>query len=83
MTKDELVEKFRALASEIAERDLSHVTEEQAIADLGMDSLSTLELVGELEREFGVSLPEEDLVGVRTVKDLLDLVHRGMGDGAN
>ena len=33
-----------------------------------------LELVGEMERRLGVHLPDDQLVGLRTVRDLLDLV---------
>ncbi|MFW5924946.1 MAG: acyl carrier protein [Myxococcota bacterium] len=71
----ELIDKFRALASEIAEQDLSHVTEEHSITDLGMDSLSMLELVGTLEREYGVRIAEDELAGVTLVRQLLELVH--------
>jgi acyl carrier protein len=72
----ELIEKFRLMASEITEEDFSHVTEEHAIADLGMDSLSMLELVGSMEREYAIRIPEEDLTGVQTVRQLLELVER-------
>jgi acyl carrier protein len=76
MNRSELIEKFRAMASEIAEQDFSHVTEEHAIADLGMDSLSMLELVGSMEREYTIHIPEEDLSGVQTVRQLLEVVER-------
>jgi acyl carrier protein len=40
-------------------------------ADLGLDSLSVAELLVRTEELFGVSLPEETLVTVRTPRDLL------------
>lgn len=76
MEKDALIEKFRAMASEIAEQDFSHVTEDDAIADLGMDSLSMLELVGSMEREYDIRIAEEELTGVTTVRQLLELVEQ-------
>lgn len=76
MNRADLIDKFRAMASEITEEDFSHVTEDHAIADLGMDSLSMLELVGSMEREYAIRIPEEDLTGVQTVRQLLELVER-------
>jgi acyl carrier protein len=34
------------------------------------------ELVGEMERELSVQLPDHLLIGLRTVSDLLDVVDR-------
>jgi acyl carrier protein len=76
MERGELIARFREMASEIAEQDFGHVTEEHPIAELGMDSLSILELVGSMEREFDIRIPEEDLAGVETVRQLLELVER-------
>lgn len=74
MTRSELFEMFQRMATEIAEKDFSHVKEESSIQELGLDSLSTLELVGAMERELSVQIPDEQLVGIRTVGQLLSLV---------
>ena len=42
--------------------------------DLGLDSLSKVELVSFLEKTFGLSITEEDLSSHSRVKDLIDLV---------
>ena len=76
MTRAELLEKFRSMASEIAEKDFSDVAEDASIKDLGIDSLGMLELVGELERELEVRIPDDNLVGIQTVRQLLELVER-------
>ncbi|MCG8554234.1 MAG: phosphopantetheine-binding protein [Proteobacteria bacterium] len=76
MTRAELLEMFRSMASEIAEKDFSHVAEDAAIKDLGIDSLGMLELVGEMERTLEVRIPDDNLVGVQTVRQLLELVER-------
>jgi acyl carrier protein len=74
MHENRLIELFRDLASEIAEKDLSFVEENSAIAELGIDSLAMLELVGTLERKFRIRVPDDQLVGLTTVGDLLGLV---------
>ena len=47
--------------------------------DLGLDSLARVELVLRLEREFGVSLPEQALASSETPRDLLRFLLAGAG----
>jgi acyl carrier protein len=76
MDRSELLKTFQRMATEIAEKDYGHVTEEHVIADLGIDSLGMLELVGSMERELKIAVPDEQLVGIQTVRQLLDLVEK-------
>ena len=76
MDRAKLLNMFRTMATEIAEKDFSHVKEDSAIAELGIDSLGMLELVGAMERNLGVQVPDDELVGIQTVQQLLDLVQK-------
>lgn len=76
MERAQLLNMFRQMATEIAEKDFSHVTEDSVIADLGIDSLGMLELVGSMERELSVQIPDDELVGIQRVDQLLDLVEK-------
>jgi acyl carrier protein len=82
MQKPQLIELFRDLASEIAEKDFSFVQEDNAIAELGIDSLAMLELVGTMERTLRIRVPDDKLVGLVTVRELLDLVEGGLTQAA-
>ena len=82
MQRPQLIRLFRDLASEIAERDLSFVQEDSAITELGIDSLAMLELVGSMERQLSIRVPDEQLVGLVTVRELLELVERRMTHAA-
>lgn len=42
--------------------------------DLGADSLDLFELVMSIEEEFGVSIPNEELTNIITVKNALDYI---------
>lgn len=46
------------------------------IDDLGADSHDTVELVMELEEEFGIEIPDEDAEKILTVKDAISAVKR-------
>ncbi len=76
MERDQLLELFRRMAEEIAEKELSQVEQDSAIADIGLDSLAMLELVGSLERELKIRIPDEDLNGIQSVRQLLELVEQ-------
>lgn len=44
------------------------------VDDLHLDSLDRFEMIAELEDEFNVRFPEEDLESIETVKDLLNVI---------
>jgi acyl carrier protein len=72
--RTELLSVFRATATEVAEKDFNSIAEATAIAELGIDSLGMLEIIGSLERELRIQIPDESLAGIVTVKDLLNAV---------
>jgi acyl carrier protein len=76
MTRTELIGLFEKTATEIAERKITGVVETTEISSLGIDSLGILELVGEMEKQLGIQLPDDQLVGLTTIRDLLDLVEK-------
>ena len=53
----------------------SQVTSEKAfVADLGADSLDTVELVMALEDEFGIEIPDEDAEKITRVKEAIEYI---------
>ncbi len=50
--------------------------------DLDADSLDLVEAVLALEEEFGVSIPEDEMEGVKTVGQAVDLVATKVGASA-
>jgi acyl carrier protein len=74
--RTELLKIFQKTAAEITEREFPSISEATVISELGIDSLGMLEIVGSMERELKVTLPDEALAGIQTVKDLIELVEK-------
>ena len=68
--KRDLLEMFKTVAARVDKREFPHVTEASVITELGIDSLSMMQIVGEMETELGIMIPDEDLVEIITVGDL-------------
>ena len=44
------------------------------IEDLGADSLDVVEILMAVEESFGVTVPEEDVIGLRTPRELAEYI---------
>jgi len=78
MNSKDLIAVFKQVAKEVDKRDFPEVTGDSVISDLGIDSLSMMQIVGEMELKLDIMIPDEDLVELVTVKDLLAVVERRM-----
>ncbi len=62
--KDIIVDKLGVEASQVT-------NEASFTTDLNADSLDTVELIMEFEKEFGITIPEEDTPKISTVGDAI------------
>lgn len=87
MNREELVNKVKKIIMEKLGVDVKDITEESHfVNDLGADSLDTVELIMEFEREFNISIPDEDAERIQTVGDVIAyleerLKQQGQGEG--
>lgn len=66
----EVEEKVKAIIAEKLGVNAAEVTNEASFtADLGADSLDTVELIMEFEKEFNITIPEEAAEKIATVGD--------------
>ncbi|MBR2743073.1 MAG: acyl carrier protein [Clostridia bacterium] len=68
----DIFEKIKGLLEEHTDVDVDTITLETPFADLGIDSLDTVEMVMELEDDLGVELELEEKVA--TVGDLVKFI---------
>lgn len=83
MDREVALTAIRDVAVEVLSVDPGAVVESARFAeDLDADSLDLVELVMGLEERFDVSIPEEDLEGVATIGDAVELVLTKAGQSA-
>ena len=71
------MEKVKELLAEHLEMDVSEITDETTFADLDIDSLDTVEILMEMEDEFGIEIKPAE-VG-KSVKELTDYINAKIG----
>lgn len=76
MTKDELFEHIKAILQNTFEIDPARVTPtSQLNADLDIDSIDAVDLIVQLKPLLGSKLQPEAFKAVRTVQDVVDVLH--------
>ena len=68
----EIADRVKAIIVDKLGVDENQVTENAAFTtDLGADSLDTVELIMEFEKEFGISIPDDQAEKIATVGDAI------------
>ena len=71
----EIAEKVIAIIVDKLGVDESSVTADASFTnDLGADSLDTVELIMEFEKEFGISIPDDKAETIQTVQDAINYI---------
>ena len=73
----EIIEKVQTIIAEKLSVDVADVTPEKSFTnDLGADSLDTVELIMEFEKEFGLSIPDDQAEKIVTVGDAIAFIEK-------
>ena len=71
----DVTEKVKAIIVEKLGVDESEVTNEASFTnDLGADSLDTVELIMEFEKEFDIQIPDDKAEAIATVGDAVSFI---------
>ncbi len=71
----EIADRVKAIIVDKLGVDEGTVTETAAFTtDLGADSLDTVDLIMEFEKEFGIKIPDEEAEKIQTVGDAVSYI---------
>lgn len=77
MSREEIEVKVKEIVAEKAECEISEVNEQTNLEEtLGMDSLDRVELIMEIEKEFIISVPDDEAEKVSNLSDCVALVEK-------
>lgn len=69
------IEKVKEIIANQLSVDVKKLNEKTNIAEeLGADSLDVVEILMALEEEFEVSIPDEAIPNIKTIKDVVDFI---------
>ena len=72
-----MLEKIQNMLAEALNKPVEAIRPETKIVeDLGADSLDVFELLNQLEDDYGIVIPEEDMEGLVTVGDVAAVIEK-------
>ena len=75
----EIAEKVKAIIVDKLSVEETEVTNEASFTnDLGADSLDTVELIMEFEKQFGISIPDDQAEKIATVGDAIAYIEANL-----
>jgi len=77
MSRDEIRSRIKKTIANITYINEQHISDTASYADdLAIDSLSILEIVVEIEYQFQIKVPEEEMSAIRTIDDTVQAVQK-------
>ena len=74
-----MLEKIVNIIAQQLGCDPDEITEDSAVAeDLGADSLDIVEILMAIEDSFEITVPDEDIPGLKTVRDIVSYTEANM-----
>ena len=72
--KEQVRQEVMQIVAEIADLPLDEVSPDATLESLGIDSLNGLRIVAEVEKRYGVHIPDDAIGKIRTMPEIFALV---------
>ena len=70
-----MIDKIKQLLAKQLQLDPATIEDDASILDdLGADSLEVVEMLMTLEEQFGITVPDEDVTSLKTVRNVADYI---------
>ena len=80
---DELVQKVISIIATTRKIPVEKVRLDSTFEELEIDSLDGLNIVFALENEFNITIPDEEVQQIRSVREVVEKLERLLGEGAS
>lgn len=77
--ESDIARKVVRLVADAAKVPPEQITPESTFAGLGVDSLVAIGIIGDLEEAYGIAVPNEEAVRIRTVGEAIASLERALG----
>lgn len=76
MTQADIFQKVSEIIANKKGVQPSTITMENTFEELDMDSLDSVELISDLEDHYNVSIPNQELLAIKTVKEAVESLEK-------
>ncbi len=74
--QDTVTGRVLKIIADNQKKDVSAVTVESSFEELNIDSMDAVNIVFALENEFNVNVPDEEMKNIRSVRDIVEGMHK-------
>jgi len=76
---EQILSTLKKIATDKLELDIKYVDVNMSVVnDLGLNSLTIFDFIYEIEKTFQIELDEKSLLKVKTISDIIELIHRSL-----
>lgn len=80
MTREEIVAKVNSLIRNQSDNQTAEISSSTSFTDdLGMDSLTKVDLIADVETTFSIEVPDAELAGMASAGALVEFVVKAVG----
>ncbi|MGB3050421.1 MAG: acyl carrier protein [Polyangiales bacterium] len=75
---DELIDELRQIITEVTE--VEDIPEDMLFADMGIDSMMAIEIVADVEKDYDITIEEDELTELTNLKAVYEKVKEKLAD---
>lgn len=79
--KDEILAFFQEIyLNRVKDHSHEQLLPENSLASIGIDSLAMSWLIADIEEKFGVTIYGSDIIGLKTIDDVIAFIQKAIND---
>lgn len=76
MKRQQIIDTVNAIIGKRGDYAAEYIEPDDTVDEMGMESMQCIEAVVEIENEFVINIPGSELLGLRTMQDVYDIVEK-------